>query len=527
MKATRSVFLPVLAFSAAAFSACAPSPPPLHVPGPTTSHPEPALTPAGGELRPLPVVAKRDAGSRVVAFRIAFNSGSADDPAGKEGLTRLTATTMTDGGTTVRSYAELLDKFYPMAAKVQVHVDRDETVFSAEVAADAVEAFYPLLKEVILTPRLDDASIDRLRARAKSELVDELRGSNDEALGKEALAFAIYEGHPYGHPPVGTETGLAAVAGEDVRSHRGRVFCRDRVVVGVAGGFPEGFEARVARDFQALPACPAPRAELPEPKPIAAPRVLLVDKPTADSTAISLGMPADFTRTSSDFAAMQFFTDYVGLHRQSVGRLYHELREIRGFNYGDYAYAEYFEQDGGSRFALSNLARREQFFSIWLRPVRPKNAAFALRAALHVYGDTLEKGIPQAEIERFRTFATRYTSLAELTEARRLGNAMDDYTYGTTHPFLTELREGWKRLDEASLKATALRHLHGKSFVIVLVAKDAAALAAELTSGSAALPVYDAPKPKEVLDEDKEIARFALGLSKESIRIVKYTDLFK
>jgi zinc protease len=399
---------------ALAFAACAPSPPPLHVPGPTTSHPLLTTATLGERTARLPSVVQRDKGSRVVAFRVAFGSGSADDPPGKEGLTRLLATTMTDGGTTVRSFAELVEKLYPMAATIHVDVDRDETVFSAEVAADTVEAFYPLLKEVILTPRLDDAGFERMRARAKSELVDELRGSSDEALGKEALAAALYEGHPYGHPPVGTESGLAASTLEDVRAQRARVFCRDRVLLGVAGGLPDGFEERFVRDFEALPACPSPRAELPEPKALLLPHLLLVEKPTADSTAISIGMPADFTRKSPDFPAMELFLDYVGLHRQSAGRLFHELRERRGLNYGDYAYAEYFEQDAFSRFARPNTARREQMVSLWIRPVRPKNAAFALRGALYFYAQTIERGISKPELDRFRTFATRYTSLQEL-----------------------------------------------------------------------------------------------------------------
>jgi zinc protease len=526
--AARSAALSALmgAASPTALEACAPSPPPLHVPGPTTSHPE-ALKVTEAELHPLPIVARRDPASGVVAFRIVFGSGSADDPPGKEGLTRLTATTMTEGGTLVRSYAELVEKLYPMAVSIQVRVDRDETVFYADVAADAVEAFYPFLKEVLLVPRLDDAGVDRMRTRAKSELVDELRGSNDEALGKEALAFAIYEGHPYGHPAVGTESGLLASTAEEVRGHRARVFCKDRVVLGVAGGFPEGFDERLAKDFQALPACAAARAELPEPAAVLVPRLLLVDKSTAESTAISIGMPADFTRASPDFAAMTLFTDYLGLHRQPAGRLFHELRERRGLNYGDYAYAEYFEQDGGTRFALPNLVRRQQMVSLWLRPVRPKNAGFALRAALYVYRETLERGVPESELQRFRGFMTRYTSLEELTETRRLGNLLDDLAYGASQPLLASLREGWNRTDPLSLSAIVDRHLRGKAFVIAIVAKDASALAAELALGGPTPPVYDAPKPPLVLKEDREISRLALGLSKDRIRIVQYTDLFK
>jgi len=434
---------------------------------------------------------------------------------------------MTEGGTAVRTYAELVEKLYPMAASIDVHVDRDETVFFADVATDALEAFYPLFKEVLLTPRLDEPGVDRMRARATSELLDELRGANDEALGKEAMAAALYEGHPYGHPPVGTESGLAATTAEDVRAHRARVFCRDRALLGVEGGFPEGFEKRFTHDFGALPPCPAPRAALPEPSAPSGLRVLIVDKPSADSTAISMGFASDYTRKNPDFPAMEFFTDYVGLHRQSAGRLYHELRERRGFNYGDYAYAEYFEQDEGSRFALPNLVRRQEMVSLWLRPVRPKNAIFALRGALYFYAQTLERGIPEAEIERFRSFLTRYTSLEELTETRRLGHGLDDVLYGADRPYLEGLRESWKRLDETSLKAIAGRHLLGKGFQIAIVAKDGAALVDPLVSGAPTPPSYDTPKSQDIVAEDKDIARYPLGLRKDSVRVVKFTDLFK
>jgi len=132
-----------LAMLAALACACAPSPAPLHVPGPTTSHPfAPTEVGTGGAVSK---VVLRD-GARVVAFRVVFAGGSADDPGGKEGLTRLTATTMAEGGTTVRTYSELVEKLYPTAASIDVRVDRDETVFAAEVSAEMLEAFYPLFK---------------------------------------------------------------------------------------------------------------------------------------------------------------------------------------------------------------------------------------------------------------------------------------------------------------------------------------------------------------------------------------------
>jgi zinc protease len=473
-------------------------------------------------------VLQRSPGTNVVAFRIVFAAGSADDPAGKEGLTSLTADAMAAGGTASLTYPELIAKLYPMAASIDTYTDRDETVFSAEVATTSLSTFYPLLEEVLLAPRLDDDGFQRVRSQARSSLVDDLRGANDEALGKEALQAFLYEGHPYGHPPVGTEHGLASSAVADARAHRARVFCRERVTVGIAGDFPEAFAEIFAHDLAALPACTGERAPLPSPKKRPGIDVLVVNKPTADSTAISIGYPYDLTRSSPDFPAVAFFADYLGIHRQSSGRLYQELREKRGLNYGDYAYAEHFRQAGGSRVPLPNIARRQQYFSIWLRPVPSDDAIFALRGALYEYTSLLSHPIEAAEIARYRTFLDRYTTLEELTPSRRLGYAIDDVTYGLARPYLTTMHEAWGALDQAALAAAVGKHLHASDLSVVLVAKDGAALAESLVSGAPGHPPhYKSPKPVAVTDADVEILKFPLPVARENVRVVPASEVFR
>jgi zinc protease len=469
----------------------------------------------------------------VVAFRVLFSAGSADDPAGKEGLTELTARMIADSGTKDLAYAEVLRRLYPFAAQIQVGVDRDQTVLAVEVAAEKVGEFYPLFRDVVLAPRMDEEALKRLLSSQKSSLVDELRGANDEALGKEALHAFMYAGHPYGHPTEGTESGLAAIGLDDVKSHRARVFCKDRVVLGIAGGFPEGFDRKVAEDLAQLPACKGPgsggeaRAALPEAKPVQGLKVLVVDKPSADSTAISMGLPLSLTRASEDWPALFFFTSYVGLHRQSSGVLYQRLREARGLNYGDYAYAEHFEQDGWSRFQRANTARRQQHASIWLRPVKPENGPFALRGALHYWRKQIDQGIPDDEIARYRTFLGRYIGLEQQTETRRLGLALDDRSYGLAPAHVERLRAAFAQLDSARIRGVVDRNLAGKGLYVVLVAKDGAALKQLLVSGKPTPPSYPSPKPKEVTDEDEVLQKLPLGLRDEDVKVVKVDELFK
>jgi zinc protease len=504
---------------------------PVNVPGPTVAHPVTWSGASGADggasgAGAVATVARRNPSASVVAFRVVFDAGSSDDPAGKEGLTALAAAMTTKSGTHDLTFAQLSRALYPMAASVDVHVDRDQTVFSADVAAADLARFYPLLRDVLLHPRLDEESFTRLRARQKSMLDDELKGSDDEWLGKEALEAAIYAGHPYGHPDVGTDAGLDAIELADVKAQRTHVFCKDRVTVGVAGAFPEGFDKTVARDLDALPACADSRPGLPEPEKHHGLRVLVVDKPSADATAISIGFPTTMTRGSDDFPAAYFFTSYLGLHRQSAGVLYNQLREKRGLNYGDYAYSEYFEQEGWTRFTLPNIARREQLVSIWIRPVKPANGLFALRGALHFWRKYVKDGISDAEIARFGTFLSRFSSLEQQTESRRLGFALDDRSYRLATPFLERMRAEWGSLDSKKLAAVVARDLATPDLTIAIVAKNGAALKKALISGRKSPPTYDSPKPKAVTDVDREIEALPLGLKAEDVKVVPIAELF-
>ena len=49
---------------------------------------------------------------------------------------------------------------------------------------------------------------------------------------------------------------------------------------------------------------------------------------------------------------------WLGEHRASSGRLYDRIREVRGLNYGDYAYIEFFNRPGAQFFPSPGIGRR-------------------------------------------------------------------------------------------------------------------------------------------------------------------------
>ena len=339
----------------------------------------------------------------------------------------------------------------------------------------------------------------------------------------------IYANHPYGHPTLGTETGIGTVSLEDARGQRAHVFCHDRASVGLAGGYPADLPGQVRTDLAQLPDTCAPMTPLPVPARPSGLHVVVIDKPAASSTAVSIGLPIGITRSDPDFAALQFVTDYLGLHRQSSGVLYQTIREARGLNYGDYAYSEFFQQEDESRFPRPNIQRRQQFASLWLRPVRPTQAHFAIRAALRAVSHTLEQGIPADEFDRVRSFLNSYLSLYVQTESQALGYALDDaWNHSAAGAgYLDRTRAAWAAIDREAAVAVARRYLSTTDGWVAIVAPNGHELADAIAHNAPSPITYETPKPPSVLAEDREIQSLALSVRPDDVHVVPVADVFR
>jgi zinc protease len=463
-----------------------------------------------------------------VTLRVVFDAGSAEDPAGREGITNLTARVMSEGGAGDLSFREISERLYPMAASVGAQVDREQTAFEGRVHRDHLDAFYGIFRDVIGAPRFASEDFARVKAQVESALELELRGNDDEELGKEMLQAMLYEGHPYGHPTLGTVRGLDAITLDDVRAHRNRVFCAGRATLGLAGGYSPEFLARVRADLERLAwdTCVGAR-RLTAPANVTAPRIWLVDKPEAGSVAISMGLPIPVTRSHPDYPALVLATSYLGQHRQFAGVLMQKMRGDRGLNYGDYAYAEHFVQDGHTRFPLPNVARRQQYFSVWIRPVQPEQAHFALRMAIRELELFARDGISQEDFERIQRFVERYFALFAQTAQQRLGNLLDDTFYGVPGPHLDVLRAKIRGLTREQVNAAVKRHFDPSKLQVALVSPQGDKFAAALVKGEPSPIVYASEKPKEILEEDKIIAGYPLQLTAEQVTVIPVGQVFK
>ena len=477
---------------------------------------------SGAGLQPSTLL--RSPSSPLVAFRFEFRAGSQYDPAGKEGLAALTAAMIAEGGTKSLTYEQLLGAFYPMAATLGGDCHKEVAVFSGVVHKDMHRAYIPLALEMITAPRFDPQDFERLRNEALDYVTKSLRAGNDEALGQWTLQVELYKDHPYGHPDRGTAAGLKAITLEDVKEFHHRHYTRRGLQLGMAGGFDKAAHQEIEKKLAALAGQGPDAPALPVPRRPKGMEITIVEKP-AGATAISMGFPIGLTRSDKDFYGLAIANSYLGEHRTFNGKLMQDLRGKRGLNYGDYSYIEDFIQDGRSTFPVPTNPRRQQYFSIWIRPVPNDKAAFALRAALWELDRLIQQGMTAEQFEATRAFLLNYSKLWVQTLSRRLGYVMDGEFYGRKD-LVAELAARLPGLTVDEVNAAVRRHLKTDGMKVAIVAPGAAGLRELLTSGKPTPITYDTEgTPRDVLAEDTQIAAFSLN--DVSVRIVPVEQMFQ
>lgn len=464
-------------------------------------------------------------GNPLVHIRILLKVGAANDPAGKEGLCQLALNMLANGGSKAMTYKEISKKFYPMAASVALSMDKEMSVFSGTIHRDNLEAYYAILKDMLLNPGFREEDFTRIKTNQVNFLEKTLVSNMDEAFGKEILNLMLYENHPFGHPMAGTVDTVRGINLDDVRAFYKDHFVQGNITVGLAGGFPADFVAKVTSDFSALPETFTPRLSLPPQRIPDGLEIVIAEKQTP-ATAISMGFPVAISRADDDFFALWIAGSHFGEHRQHVSHLFQKIREERGQNYGDYAYIEHFFQ-GRDKFPATNYCRQQQYFSIWIRPLANSNRHFVIRQALRELRKLVEEGISEERFKLVQTYLLNYTKLYAQTLGERLGWQMDSRYYGTKD-FLAEVQKRLPKLKREDVNRAIKKHLNFENMYIAIITDDAETLRTSLAANTPSPITYANPNmPKEILDEDLIYQVYHLDVKPEKARTAPASEFFQ
>jgi zinc protease len=458
-------------------------------------------------------------------IKLLFDVGSAYDPKGKEGLAALTAAMISEAGSKSMRIDEINKALYPIAGAFTAQVDKEMTTFSMSVHRDNWPQFASVVMPQLLEPGFRQEDFDRLKTTQLNALTIDLRSNNEEELGKEWLQNRIFEGTPYGHTVLGAVEALESITLDDVRAFAKQHYTIGNLKVGVNGGVNDSVLASLSAQLGRLPAGDTPRVAGVAGMAPQGYRVDIIAKDTR-ATAISFGHPISVTRASKDFAALDVARAWLGEHRASMSHLYDRIREKRGMNYGDYAYIEAFPRGMYQFFPDPNIARQQQLFEVWIRPVVPENAHMALRIALHEVEKLVKNGLTQEQFEATRDYLMKNVYVKTSTANQQIGYALDSQWYGMGE-YTEQMRAALAKLTVADVNHAIRKHIRPRDLQIVMITKDAEGLKQKLVSDEVSTIKYEAEKPQALLDEDKVIGAMKLGIRADAVRIVPAEDVFR
>ena len=461
-----------------------------------------------------------------VQARYVFDAGSVYDPPGKEGLAALTARMIADAGSSKLTITEIRQFLFPIAGSFNSLVDKEVATFVGSIHKDNWHEFLHVTLDQLVTPGFREEDFKRLKDQQLTALKVDLRSNNEEELGKEKLQINTFAGTPYAHPVLGTETGIAAITLDDVKQFARERYTLANLKVGLNGDVPTGYEQVMRAVLNALPTgtAPAPKTPFTGVRPNGL-NVEIIRKDTR-ATAISFGLPIAITRSHRDFAALNVARAWLGEHRMSSGQLYQRIREVRGMNYGNYAYIEAFPRGMFQFFPDPNIVRRSQLFEIWIRPVVPENAHMALRIATAELDNLIANGLTEQQFADTRDYLMKNVYVMTATQGQQLGYALDSKWYGIPE-FTSYMREQLSKLTRDDVNAAIKRHLSATDLNVVIITKDAEGLRSALVSDAFSPIKYDAEKPAALLEEDKVIGARKLNIKPENVRITPVEEVFR
>jgi len=357
----------------------------------------------------------------LVTVTVGSRLGSTLDPAGKEGVCRLTARLVrrTAGGQSPEVIDERIDA---LGGALGVDTGVSTVTLGGTVIARSLEPFAELVLGALGDPGLATEELDRLVRETRAELVE--ARDHDKSLADRWFRRRLYEGHPYARPTSGTDHSLRSVERRDVVAARDRHFARENLVFAFSGAIDRDRAERLAERLAgAAPPGPPPPDPTPEPEPVPGRRLLVVDKPERTQTQILIGclgtLPAD--------------PDHLALHVGSTifggtftARLMHEVRVKRGWSYGAYAQLPY--------------DRRRRAFSLW---TFPKASDAAACVALQI--DMLEKlvagGVTEKELAWAKRYLVRSNAFSVDTAQKRVHQALDEAMFDLPPGYHSEYTE--------------------------------------------------------------------------------------
>jgi zinc protease len=330
----------------------------------------------------------------MVGLVLLVQIGSANDPAGLEGLAAITAD-MLDEGTGSRSAIDVHQDIARIGAQFDTDIGSDAMVISLTALSRFTGRGLELLADIVARPALRDADFVRVRQLRLNRLI-QLRDMPG-VIADRAFARLLYGDSPYGHTPLGNERSLSAMTVDDIRSfHRSSILPGAATLIAVGDCDHEAVRSAAEAAFGDWSGKTGlePLAVSSTSRPA---RLNIVPRSGAPQSELRIGHVAA-SRSTPDYHALLAANMVLG--GQFVSRINLNLRGDKGITYGARTAFEFRKRPGPFALhvsvdkAATALAIRESIGEIAAirsdRPVSADELAVGVAALTRGYARNFE-----------------------------------------------------------------------------------------------------------------------------------------
>ena len=395
----------------------------------------------------------------VVTLMLLMRRGAADDPDDKEGLAAITID-MLDEGSDGRSAIEMHEALARIGGQLDSDIGSDVALLGITILKRFASEALSLLAAMVVRPALTEADFTRVR-QLRLHRLTQLRDMPG-AVADRAFARLLFGNHPYGHTPLGTESGLNALNVDDIRRFHAELLRPSEATLVAVGDCDHAEIEQFARaafagwNGEARSARPA---ATPTPQP---PRLHIVPRAAAPQSELRIGHVA-VARDTPDYHALVAANMVLG--GQFVSRINLNLREDKGLTYGARTAFDFRRLPGLFSLQVSvDTAGTAQAIAESIGEIA------AIRGPRAVTEDELTLGVAALTRGYARNFETADQVARAVTQIA-LHNLPDDY--------FTQFVPRMARLTPDEVTRVAATHLHPERLT-TLVVGDFAHIADEL-----------------------------------------------
>jgi zinc protease len=273
---------------------------------------------------------------RLPLISIQYNisgAGPLFEPSGTPGLSSIAAQMLREG-TKTKTSVQIAEQTAQLGAEISAAAGfgSSSTIINASGLSDNFDQWLALTNDVLLNANFPADELNRLKQRLKAQLRQQR--ANPNFLSNERFSRAVYDSHPAAIVAATNES-IDAITPEMLAKWHQERFTPQNTILGITGDVRAS--ELVPKLEKALGAWK--RTDMKEvlpanPRPVAAKKVLLVDRPGSVQTTVVLGNIA-IDRRDPDYIAFNVANHILG--GGPAARLFLNLREEKGYTYGVYS----------------------------------------------------------------------------------------------------------------------------------------------------------------------------------------------